>query len=237
MSSAEDNRSIVERQPQENNVSVMAYDMSFVEDLRARFKQGNKKRPTVNDTVQITPADRAFEIMGTLNKDKIIMPFISLERQGWSLNLDRQGYQTFIGEQFVTRMGPDNLPIDIRMQIIPITINYKISVWTQTRVDNDALVRELLFYYHIHPSLLAYIRHGLNIAHKFNIYFNSDIEDNSDLTNQVNRGQYFRQDLTCYTEDAYLWHANYDQRVAVLPNIEFNWRRFTILRRVTENRV
>lgn len=224
MSTAENNRSITDRKAQEHNVSVMAYDLSIVEDFRARFKKPEDgKRQKVNDTVQITSPDRAFEIMGTLNQDKVIMPFISIQRENWSLNLDRQGYQTFIGEQIVTRIGPDNLPIDIRMQLIPITINYRLSVWTQDRTTNDALMRELLFYYHIHPSLLAFIPHGLNIAHKFNIYFNSEIEDNSDIANQVNRGQFFRQDITFYTDDAYLWHANYDQRVAVDPSITFNW--------------
>ena len=61
--------------------------------------------------------------------------------------------------------------MDVRAQVIPITINYQLSVWTTDRVTNDALVREILFYYHLRPSLMVYVGHGLNIAHKFNIYF------------------------------------------------------------------
>ena len=119
--------------------------------------------------------------------------------------------------------GPDNLPVEIRAQVIPITINYRLSVWTEDRVTNDALVRELLFYYHLRPSLMVYVGHGLNMAHKFNIYFNSGIEDNSDIANHINKGQYFRQDLTFYTDDAYLWRANWQNKVAIAPNLTFSY--------------
>lgn len=204
------------------NVSVYAYDKALVEDLRARFKTTNKDSK-INQTVQIGPTDQMFNILGQLNDDKVIMPFISLERLDWQLNLDRQGFQTFVGEQVFTRIGPDNKPIEVRAQVIPITINYRLSVWSEDRITNDALIRELLFYYHLRPSLMAYIGHGLNIAHKFNIYFNSGIEDNSDIANHNNRGTYFRQDLTLYTDDAYLWRANWMNKVAIAPQITFDY--------------
>ncbi len=95
------------------------------------------------------------------------------------------------------------------------------SVYSKDRVTNDALIREILFYYHLRPSLLVYVGHGLNIAHKFNIYFNSGIEDNSDIANHENRGTYFRQDLSFYTDDAYLWRANYQNVVKIDANTNF----------------
>lgn len=219
-----DNRSLTDRKIKESNVnvSVYAYDYSLVTDLRARFKDTTEHKQ-LNETVQITSPERAFDIIGTLNKDTAILPFVSLERTDWQLNLDRQGYQTFVGDRVVRRLGPDNLPVDIRAQVIPITINWRLSVWTKDRLTNDALVRELLWYYHLHPSLLVRIGHGLNIVHKFNIFFNSDIEDNSDIANHVNNGTYFRQDLTLYSNDAYLWHANYQPLVEIVPGLRFSY--------------
>ena len=70
---------------------------------------------------------------------------------------------------------------------------------------------------------MVYVGHGLNIAHKFNIYFNSGIEDNSDIANHINKGTYFRQDMTFYTDDAYLWRANWQNKVAIAPDITFNY--------------
>lgn len=215
-------RRLVEQNINEQDVSVYAYDKAIVEDFRARFKKTSTDSK-VNETVQIGSPNRMFNILGQLNDDKIEMPFISLERIDWQLNLDRQGYQTFIGDKVYRRIGPDNTPIDIRAQVIPITINYRLSVWSVDRITNDALVREILFYYHLRPSLMVYVGHGLNMAHKFNIYFNSGIEDNSDIANQGERGTYFRQDLTFYTDDAYIWRANYQELVKIDTNLSFSY--------------
>lgn len=212
-------KELVDKRIHEQDVSVYAYDRAIVEDFRARFR--NTKNNEVNPNVQIGSSDRMFSILGQLDNDHVILPFISLQRLDWQLNLDRQGYQTFIGDKIFTRVNEDNRKIQVRAQVIPITINYQLSVYSKDRVTNDALIREILFYYHLRPSLLVYVGHGLNIAHKFNIYFNSGIEDNSDIANHENRGTYFRQDLSFYVSDAYLWRANYQNVVKIDANTNF----------------
>lgn len=215
-------REYVEQTIKETDAGVYAYDKALVEDLRARFNS-SPVDSQVNNNVQIGPADQMFNIIGSLEEDNIIMPFISLERLDWQLNLDRQGFQTFVGDEVYTRLDSNNLPVEVRAQAIPITINYRLSVWSEDRITNDALCREILFYYHLRPSLMVYVGHGINMAHKFNIYFNSGIEDNSDIANHHLRGTYFRQDMTFYTDDAYLWRANWQKKVAITPNLSFSY--------------
>lgn len=218
-----DNRDLVEQQINEQDVSVYAYDRALVSDLRARFSRSPIKDSEVNKNVQIGSPDLMYNIIGQLSEDEPVLPFVSLQRLNWQLNLDRQGYQTFVGDRVYTRLGPDNKPIEVRARVIPVTINWQLSVWTKDRITNDALVRELLWYYHLRPSLLVYVQHGINIAHKFNIYFNSGIEDNSDIANQLNNGTYFRQDLSLYSDDTYLWKANYQNKVEIAPHLYFNY--------------
>lgn len=222
MADKADKREFVEQKIKETDAGVYAYDKALVEDLRARFNS-TPVDSQVNDTVQIGPAGQMFSILGTLNDDNVIMPFISLERLDWQLNLDRQGFQTFIGDKVYTRLDSKNTPVEVRAQAIPITINYRLSVWSEDRITNDALCREILFYYHLRPSLMVYVGHGINMKHKFNIYFNSGIEDNSDIANHNTNGTYFRQDMTLYTDDAYLWRANWQNKVEIAPNISFNY--------------
>lgn len=222
MADTADKREYVEQHIKEADAGVYAYDKSLVEDLRARFSS-SPVESQVNKNVQIGPTDQMFNIIGSLEKDNIIMPFISLERLDWQLNLDRQGFQTFVGDEVYTRLDSQNLPVEVRAQAIPITINYRLSVWSKDRITNDALCREILFYYHLRPSLMVYVGHGINMAHKFNIYFNSGIEDNSDIANHMTRGTYFRQDMTLYTDDAYLWRANWQNKVAITPTLTFNY--------------
>ena len=223
MSKADINdKQLNERKINEENVSVYAYDKALVEDLRTRFKKPNGTQ-YVNDTVQMGAPDQMFNIIGTLNGDQAVMPFIGLQRLDWQMNLDRQGFQTFVGEQVYTRIGPDDKPVEVRAQVIPITINWRLSVWTADRVTNDALMREIIWYYSLRPSLMVYVGHGLNIAHKFNIYFNSGVEDNSDIANHNSNGTYFRQDVTLYSDDSYLWKARYENKVEINPTLYFDY--------------
>lgn len=223
MSKADINdKQLNERKINEENVSVYAYDKALVEDLRTRFKKPNGTQ-YVNDTVQMGAPDQMFNIIGTLNGDQAVMPFIGLQRLDWQMNLDRQGFQTFVGEQVYTRIGPDDKPVEVRAQVIPITINWRLSVWTADRVTNDALMREIIWYYSLRPSLMVYVGHGLNIAHKFNIYFNSGVEDNSDIANHNSNGTYFRQDVTLYSDDSYLWKARYENKVQINPTLYFDY--------------
>lgn len=220
MSKSENTRDTTERKIKEEDVSVYAYDKSLIEDLRARFNS-----PKVNNTVQITNPNNSYTILGKLNEDTISMPFITLTREGWELNNNRQSYQTFIGDKITTRMNENNTKTTTRAQVLPITIRYRISVCTRDRITNDAIIRELLFYYHLRPSLLVFVKHNINMAHKFNIFFNSNIEDNSDVANFDTKGQVYRQDITFYTDDAYLWHANEDTTVEVEPTINFSFKK------------
>ena len=221
MSKVESNdRRLVENKIVETETSIYAYDTALIEDLRARLKRQDGS-DMVNKKVQFTAPEDAMEVMGTLDEDTIITPFISIQRTGWNLNLDRQGYQTFLGELAFERIGPDNLPMEVRAQVIPITINWRMSVFTTDMITADCLLREILWYYHLRPTLNVKVPHGLNIIHNFNIYFNSDIENNSDIANFKNNGTLYRHDLTFYSDDCYLWKSRYDEKVAVYPEFKF----------------
>ncbi len=81
-------KELVDKRIHEQDVSVYAYDRAIVEDFRARFR--NTKNNEVNPNVQIGSSDKMFSILGQLDNDHVILPFISLQRLDWQLNLDRQ---------------------------------------------------------------------------------------------------------------------------------------------------
>lgn len=90
------NKDLTNKKINEANVSVYAYDLAIAEDLKARFKKTDKNNSQVNDTVRFVPTENAFRIIGSLNEDNVVMPFITLQRLDWQLNLDRQMFQTFL---------------------------------------------------------------------------------------------------------------------------------------------
>lgn len=96
----------------------------------------------------------------------------------------------------------------LKRYAIPIQINWQLDIITRDRESNDNLLRELIFHYINYPTLEITIPYGLDINHNFNIFFDSDIDDNSDIVNHMNKGEYFRSTMSLYTDDAYLWKSS-----------------------------
>lgn len=179
---------------------VYYYDTAIIEDMRSLFD---------DERITICPQDNLFKTIARLNEDDIKMPLVSVVRTGWSLR-DSQHPMRFRGG--ILNITKDEQYIS-RLQTIPIRINYLFDVWTQHREENDNIVRELIFWYMTHPTLEVKIPYGADMKHTFNIYFDSNIEDNSDIVDQANHGEYFRQTLSVYTDDAYLWKSTTDKPI------------------------
>lgn len=170
------------------------YDTAIIEDMRSILD---------DERIYICPSDRVFSVIARLNEDDVKLPMISVARTGISL-LDSQHTMRFTGG--ISNISENEESIS-RIQVIPIQINYQFDVWTKHREENDNIIRELIFYYMTHPTLEVKVPYGTNLKHTFNIFYDKTIEDNSDISDQVNHGEYFRQTLSVYTPDAYLWKS------------------------------
>lgn len=190
-------------------VGVYAYDMAIVDDFRVRFNYKKDGTPKTNNRVQITNQENVFNIIGDIENDNIQFPIISITRTGWSIKDFSQEAQNNAG----VLMGymdedEDGRVKQVRLQAIPIQINYQVDIWTQSRIDNDIIARELIWFYWQRPQMLVKIPHGLDTTHVFNVAFELDITDNSDIAEHNSRGRYYRQTLGMYVDDGYLWRSS-----------------------------
>lgn len=162
----------------------------------------NKFNELFDQQVFIIPPERAHEVQAQLNKDDVKFPLISLDRRGFTIRKSDMNWSSTI-------MGvPDSISSDNLaniMHIIPISIEYQLDVYTIDRVSCDEILRELIFYFTLHPTLMVKIPYGLDNEHHFNLFFNDNIEDNSDTVEHVNKGVLYRYTATLYTDDAYLF--------------------------------
>ena len=190
-------------------MSVTYYDKAIIADMR---------KITQDTRIHIVPVENVFRTIGKLedSEDHIQLPIISVTRTGWSLQ-NAQHSQKFEGATLAWDKEKDWVQ---NIQFMPIQINYLLDVWTRTREENDAIMRELIFYYTNHPTLKIDIPYSADYSHNFNIFFMSDIEDNSDIVEQKNRGEYFRQTIAFYTDDAYLWKTSSRPFTKIIIEVE-----------------
>ena len=176
-------------------MSVNLYDKAIV----------NKFRELMADSdIFIAPPENVFRTIAALNKDEVTLPLISLQRTGYTLLDDRSHSMKFKGAQLSYNEEEDQIA---SLQAIPIRINYVLDVWTRRLEECDDIIRELIWYLSTHPTMEVNIPYGLDITHHFNIMLDNDIEDNSDIVEHINRGEYFRQTISFYVDDAYLWKS------------------------------
>jgi len=176
-------------------MSVFLYDDAIVQKLRTLTEKSH---------IYIVPPSLQFRTIAKLQEDTVEMPFISLQRTGWGLKSERPHSMKFHGLKAVV---DEEAKTTSYLQAIPIRINYLMDIWSKTREENDMILRELLFYFSINPTLEVTIPYGINQNHVFNLFFDNEVEDNSDIVEQLNHGEYFRQTISLYTDDAYLWKS------------------------------
>ena len=169
------------------------YDEAVIEKFKELFGK---------DNMFIIPPERSKDTVAILEKDDIQFPLVSLDRRGFSIRDNAVSWSA-------SRMGiADSITSDGKaniMHVIPIKINYQLDIYTVDRVSCDEILRELIFYFTLHPTLHVKIPYGLNTKHKFNLYFSPDIEDNSDTVEHINKGVLYRYTANIYTDDAYLF--------------------------------
>ena len=189
-------------------MSVFLYDKAVLDKFR---------EITQDSRIYINPTDNVFRTVSMLDNDNVKLPMISIMRTGTTI-LDNVSYP-LMKTGTLAKVNQDE-EYFTRVQAIPIQINYLIDIWTKTRLDNDNIVREIIFYFFTHPTLQIEIPYTINVKHNFNLFLNKDIEDNSDVLEHKNRGEMYRQTLTMYTNDAYLWKASRTDFLDITLDVE-----------------
>ncbi len=91
------------------------------------------------------------------------------------------------------------------LNAIPISLAYQIDIYTRHRLENDNILRELVFKIINNPSLEIEIPNSGEKTHRFNMRLRDTIIDNSDIPEHLIRWEYFRTTLEIFIDDAYLF--------------------------------
>lgn len=196
-------------------MSVYLYEQSLVETLR---------KITGDDRVHVITPDRAIQYLAQFDKDKVQLPAIMLSRNSVRLNDYRNHYAALKGD--TSRVEEDATVV--KAKIIPITINWSLDVYAVDRYTCDEIVRELVFYFITNPRQFITVPYDLDLVQEFDVFLDQDIEDNSDLVNFPNLGEYFRETLSLYTDNAHFYASQKQYPTFIAPSVndeEVKWRK------------
>lgn len=188
-------------------MSIKAYDDAIINEFRKVFN---------SNTVYILPVENAVRFLAQLKKDNVTFPLISTMRLGFSVRGSNVNHNAKMIGSFTKRQDNDN----IYAQSIPIRIEYQLDIFSVDRETCDNIARELIFFFYQHPSLRAHFDYGLDFEHKFNLFINDEIVDNSDTVEHINNGVMFRNTFTFYTDDAMLFRRKNQTQGEIKCDVE-----------------
>lgn len=190
-------------------MSVYLYDEVLVKRLRE----------VVGDSrIHIIDPSLAITFLSQFDKDRVKFPAIVLSRKSVSL-LDYRNQVVALKGQ-TAKIDQDNLVV--KAKLIPMRIEWSLNVYTVDRYSCDEIIRELVFYFTSNPRFEVEVPYQLDIKQNFDVFLSSEIEDNSDLVEFPNRGEYFRETLSLYTENAYMFSSHRQYPVISVPDVESN---------------
>lgn len=176
-------------------MSAYLYDEALVNKLR---------EISGDERIRIVPPERAIMFLAQFDKDKDKLPAIIVSRGPITINNDLRNQVSILKGQ-TTRINSDNTASKVKL--IPMRMEWNIDVYTVDRFSCDEIIRELVFYFTTYPRFSIKVPYDLDIYQNFDVFLNEDITDNSDLIEFPNTGEYFRETISLYTENAHMWSS------------------------------
>lgn len=121
---------------------IYLYDKAIAEDLRKSFNPNNIDQPMV----QVVDPEGTVDLVAAMKEDKVTYPIVSLFREPDSaVDTSRINFAR-LHRGVATVIDPETNLIYYE-KVLPINLQYTLSVFTTNTADMDEILRELLFKY------------------------------------------------------------------------------------------
>lgn len=189
-------------------MSQYLYEKSLVERLRSVLD---------DDRVHIIDPDNSIRFLAEVSNDKTHFPAVVISRGPTTLSDYRSQSQILKGQS--AKINDDGSVK--KLKLIEVRFQWQVDVFAVDRYTCDEILRELVFFYITYPRYEVKVPYGLDdLPQNFDIIVGQDLEDNSDLMEFSNRGEYFRETLTIYTENAHLYSSRDQMTTYVKSEID-----------------
>ena len=122
---------------------IYKYDDAICDDLRKSFNPDNVENPVVS----VISSEVVTSIAAQIQNDQLKFPIVALIRNHNSVQID-QSRMNFTRAHFGVSAVIDKETNNVYYEkALPITLEYSLTVLTTNIVDQDEIIRELLFKY------------------------------------------------------------------------------------------
>ena len=189
-------------------MAVRFYDEALLKKLQGWTAGTQMSVLGVNDT------RRLFEVISDKSNDRPLqLPIIALSRGG-GFRIDSKYKQprSYNGSKMVQLADAG-----VRLNAIPITIDYQIDIYTRHLEEADEYVRNFIFNIINYPKLQIEIPYeSCGFVHDANIRLSSDVSDNSDIPERLVPGEFTRLTLGIDISDAYLFDVRVKDNLSIV---------------------
>lgn len=193
-------------------MSVYLYDESFIEKLQGWTKGTQVQIFSPDDT------KRLFEVIAdSTNDSPIELPILCLRRKH-GINITNQGKRPLTFDGMTLAQSNE---VAIKLNAIPMDINYQLDIYTRYQKEADEFLRNLTFNIINYPKLKIKIPYnGFDIYHNGFIRMSPEIDDNSDIPERLVSGQFTRYTFNILIDDAYLWNIKEKTNLSIIANVD-----------------
>ena len=156
---------------------------------------------------------RLFMTIANETNDKPIeLPLISISRIG-GFNILNQSKQPLAYSALTIQANQEK---GMKLNAIPIDLQYQIDVYARYYKDADEIARNLVFNFIRYPKIQITVPYyEQNILHSSKISLSSEVQDNSDIPERLIAGQFTRLSFSIHIDDAYLWDIRIGETIRI----------------------
>ena len=189
-------------------MAVRFYDEALLKKLQ-KWTAGTQMSIT-----GVNESRRLFEVVADKMNDKPLqLPLIALSRNGgYTIQEKYKQPRSHNGSTMIVTTNSG-----VKLNAIPIGITYQIDIYARYLAEADEYARNIVFNIINYPKLQIEIPYeDSGLYHDANIRLVTDVEDNSDIPEQLVSGQFTRFTIGIDIDDAYLFDVRIKDNIRIV---------------------
>lgn len=182
---------------------IWLYDQALVNDIETTVNMPDSADPVV----KVIDPEHIIGLAAQIQEDKIHLPIIAVERRDYAIDTDRTN---FTMQHTGTQAIMDNKTNMIyNERVMPVDLQYKLTILTSNQIDMDEIVKELIFKYtsmYYLTIVVPYEVSHLNRKLRFGVRIERPdaIEKRSGASEYIDSGQLYQTSIPLICDGAVL---------------------------------